>query len=138
MPSNLVPGTQQYGELDPAIGLTASITQDPFSPVEAGRTAAKSKYTTTASSGNPIGGNLTVGAVATVTLVGKVSVKADGDQTGSATSSRNGSGCTITYTVASNVASGTTVVAKGTGYAVGDTITISDDPGVTYTVATIS
>ena len=54
MASNLVPGTQKYGELDPAIGLTASITQDPSSPVEAGRTAAGSKYTTTDSSGAPI------------------------------------------------------------------------------------
>ena len=54
MASNLVPGTQKYGELDPAIGLTASITQDPFSPVEAGRTAAGSKYETTDSSGEPI------------------------------------------------------------------------------------
>ena len=54
MASNLVPGTQKYGELDPAIGLTASITQDPFSPVEAGRTAAGSKYTTTDSSGEEI------------------------------------------------------------------------------------
>ena len=55
MASNLVPGTQKYGELDPAIGLTASITQDPFSPVEAGRTAAGSKYTTTDSEGKDIG-----------------------------------------------------------------------------------
>jgi len=54
MASNLVPGTQKYGELDPAIGLTASITQDPSSQVEAGRTAAKSKYTTTDSSGAEI------------------------------------------------------------------------------------
>ena len=54
MASNLTPGTQQYGELDPAIGVTASITQDPAAPVEAGRTAAASQYTTTASSGNSI------------------------------------------------------------------------------------
>ena len=54
MASNLTPGTQQLGEIDPAIGLTASITQDPFSPVEAGRTAAGSKYTTTDSSGEEI------------------------------------------------------------------------------------
>ena len=54
MASNLVPGTQKYGELDPAIGLTGSVTQDPFSPVEAGRTAAGSKYTTTDSSGEEI------------------------------------------------------------------------------------
>ena len=51
MASNLVPGTQQYGELAPGVGLAGSITQDPCAPVEAGRTAAKSKYTTTASSG---------------------------------------------------------------------------------------
>ena len=54
MATNLVPGTQKYGELDPAIGLTASTTQDPFSPVEAGRTAAGSKYTTTDSNGAEI------------------------------------------------------------------------------------
>nr|BDD44278.1 hypothetical protein 24 [bacterium] len=54
MASNLVPGTQKYGELDPAIGLTSSITQDPCAPVEAGRTAAGSKYTTTDSSGDSI------------------------------------------------------------------------------------
>ena len=54
MASNIAPGTQQYGELSPAVGLTASITQDPFSGVEAGRTAAKSAYTTTASSGAEI------------------------------------------------------------------------------------
>ena len=54
MASNLTPGTQQYGEIDPAIGLTSSVTQDPFSSVEAGRTAAGSKYTTTASSGAEI------------------------------------------------------------------------------------
>jgi len=54
MASNLVPGTQKYGELDPAIGLTASLTQDPFSPVEAGRTTLKSKYTTTNSNGAEI------------------------------------------------------------------------------------
>ena len=54
MASNLVPGTQKFGELDPAIGLTSSITQDPFKPVEEGRTANKSKYTTTNSNGAPI------------------------------------------------------------------------------------
>ena len=56
MASNLVPGTQQYCTIEAArgIGGVETITQDGFSPVEAGRTAAKSKYTTTASSGNPI------------------------------------------------------------------------------------
>ena len=54
MASNLVPGTQKYGFLEPAIGLTGSVTQDPFGPVEAGRTAAGSKYTTVDSNGDEI------------------------------------------------------------------------------------
>ena len=56
MASNLVPGTQQYCTIAAArgIGGVETITQDGLSPVEAGRTAAKSQYTTTASSGNPI------------------------------------------------------------------------------------
>ena len=51
---SLNPGVQQYGELEPAIGKTCSITQDPMTPVEYGRTAAASKYTVTASNGEPI------------------------------------------------------------------------------------
>ena len=63
---SLNPGTQQYGEIDPSIHVTKpdgtvkagqpvkSITQDPMTPVEYGRTAAGSKYTTTASSGAEI------------------------------------------------------------------------------------
>ena len=66
MASNLVPGTQQYGEVNPAIHITkstggikqptpvASITQDPYAPVEFGRTAAGSQYTTTNSLGAEI------------------------------------------------------------------------------------
>ena len=140
MATNLTPGTQQYGDVTNPTGLADSVTQDPNSPVENGRTAAKSAYTTTASSGAPIGGTKTFGAVATVTLVGTVSTKADGTVTGAATtgSTFGSSGATITYTVASNVASGTTVVAGGSGYAVGDTLTVVGDTGVTYTVATIS
>ena len=55
---SLTPGTQQYGEIDSnrAIGGLNSTTQDPLTPVEYGRTAAKSKYTTTASSGAEIPG----------------------------------------------------------------------------------
>ena len=58
MASDLTPGTQQYGEIDSdrAIGGLNSTTQDPLTPVEYGRTAAKSKYTTTASSGAEIPG----------------------------------------------------------------------------------
>lgn len=56
MASNLVPGTQQYCKIEAArgIGGVETTTQDGLSPVEAGLTAAKSKYTTTNSSGNPI------------------------------------------------------------------------------------
>ena len=36
------------------LGVTESITQDPLTPVEFGRTAAASAYTTTASSGAEI------------------------------------------------------------------------------------
>ena len=58
MASNITPGTQQYGTIEAArgIGGTESVTQDPLTPVEYGRTAAASKYTTTASSGNEIPG----------------------------------------------------------------------------------
>ena len=54
MASNLIPGTQKYGEVTNPFGLAGSITQDPFKPVEEGRTANKSKYTTTNSNGAPI------------------------------------------------------------------------------------
>jgi hypothetical protein len=60
------PGTQQYGEVDPSLHVTTpdgtvkagqpvtSTTQDPPTPVEYGRTAAGSKYTSTPSNGNEI------------------------------------------------------------------------------------
>ncbi len=54
MASNITPGTQQYCEVTNKTGLAGSITQDVLTPVEFGRTSAKSAYTTTASSGNPI------------------------------------------------------------------------------------
>ena len=62
MASNITPGTQQYGEIEGARGISlrlaevGSVTQDPLTPVEYGRTAAGSKYTTTASSGEEIPG----------------------------------------------------------------------------------
>ena len=55
MASNITAGTQQYGEVTNPTGKAGSITQDPFTPVEAGNNSAKSAYTTTASSGNAIG-----------------------------------------------------------------------------------
>jgi hypothetical protein len=54
MASNITPGTQQYCEVTAKTGLAGSITQDVLTPVEYGRTAATSAYTTTASSGAPI------------------------------------------------------------------------------------
>jgi hypothetical protein len=54
MASNINAGTQQFGEVTNPTGLAGSITQDPFTPVEAGDNSAKSKYTTTASTGAPI------------------------------------------------------------------------------------
>ena len=63
---SLNPGVQQYGETKTSIHVTmsdgavkagqpvGSITQDPMTPVEYGRVAAGSKYTTTASSGAEI------------------------------------------------------------------------------------
>jgi hypothetical protein len=54
MASNLVPGTPKYGEVTAPFGLAESINQDPLAPVEDGRTAAKSAYTTTDSNGEPI------------------------------------------------------------------------------------
>ena len=143
MASNITPGTQQLGAIANPTGKAGSDTQigATLTPVEYGRTAAKSKYTTTTNSGGaPIGGTVSFGAVASVTLVGTVSTKGDSTVTGAATtgSTIGSSGATITYVVASNVASGTTVVAGGSGYAVGDTLTIDGDTGVTYTVASIS
>jgi len=54
MASNITPGTQQYGEVTNPTGKAGSITQDPFTSVEFGLTAAGSAYTTTASSGAEI------------------------------------------------------------------------------------
>ena len=54
MASNITPGTQQYCEVANPTGLAGSISQDVLTSVEYGRTAAKSAYTTTASSGAEI------------------------------------------------------------------------------------
>ena len=62
MASNITPGTQQYCEIEGSRGISlrlaevGSVTQDALTPVEYGRTAEKSKYTTTASSGSEIPG----------------------------------------------------------------------------------
>ena len=66
MASDLVPGTSKTGTIDPAGSITistgttlkpgyvGSITQNPLSNVEAGRTQATSSYTTVSNSGAPI------------------------------------------------------------------------------------
>lgn len=54
MASNINAGLQQYGEVTNPTGLAGSITQDPFTPVEAGENSTASAYTTTASSGAAI------------------------------------------------------------------------------------
>ena len=54
MASNINAGLQQYAEVTNPTGLAGSVTQDPFTPVEAGGNSAKSKYTTTASLGAEI------------------------------------------------------------------------------------
>ena len=152
MASDLVPGTCKTGTIDPAAAITistgetlkpgyvASVTQNPPNNVEAGRTQAKSAYTTVSNSCAPIPDLAPIGAVATITVTGTVSTQDDGTYTAVATTvvPAGGTGCTLTYTVASNVASGVTLVGAGTGYEVLDTISVADDLGVQVSVATIT
>ena len=137
MASNLDAGVGQHATLTNPTGKAGSDTQNPFSPVEAGKNSAKSAYTTVTSS-DPLVPELVVGPIASGTLTGTVSTKGDGTETGVATTGGSGSGATVTYTVASSVASGLTIVDGGSGYMVGDTITVDGDTGVTFTVATLS
>ena len=152
MASNLVPGTSKSSTIDPAGSITistgqtlkpgyvASVTQNPPTNVEAGRTQASSAYVTVDNSGAPLPDAAPTGTVATISTTGTVSTKADGTYTAQATvvTPAGGSGATLTYTVASNVASSVTLVAGGTGYEVLDTIKVADDLGVTVSVSTIS
>ena len=137
MASNIDAGVGQHAVLTNPTGLAGSTTQNPLTPVQYGKNSEKSKYTTTTSD-DPLVADLVVGPVATVTIDGTVSTKADGDQTGVATTGGLGYGATVTYTVASNVASGGTIVAAGADYLVGDVLTVVGDTGVTFTVATLS
>jgi hypothetical protein len=114
MASDLVPGTCKTGTIDPAGSITistgqtlkpgyvASVTQNPPTNVEAGRTQAKSAYTTVSNSCAPIPDLAPIGAVATITTTGTVSTKADATYTAQATvvTPTGGTGCTLTYTVA--------------------------------------
>ena len=78
------------------------------------------------------------GPVASVTLVGTTSTAGDGSEGPTATTGGNGSGLTVTYDVATNVASSLAISGAGTGYQVGDSFTVTGDTGVTGTVASIS
>ena len=135
MPSNLDSGVGQHATVTNPTAGAGSVTQNPLINVEAGGNSAKSAYTTVTSSEPLVPG---VGPVATASLTTTVSTKGDGTETGVATTGGLGSGATVTYTVASNVASGLTIVDGGGGYVVGDVLTVVGDTGVTLTVATIS
>ena len=137
MASNLDVGVGQHATVTNPTGKAGSVTQNPLIPVEDGGSSLKSAYTTVTSS-DPLVPELVVGPVATVTINGTVSTKADGTETGVATTGGAGNGATVTYAVASNVASGGTIVAGGSGYLVGDVLTVVGDTGVTFTVATLS
>ena len=137
MASSIKPGVGQHGTLTNPTGKAGSVTQNPATPVQVGKTAATSAYTTV-DSDDPLVAELVVGPVATVTIDGTVSTKGDDNQTGVATTGGSGNGATVSYTVTSDVASGGTIVDGGSGYLVGDTLTVVGDTGVTFTVATLS
>ena len=81
------------------------------------------------------GGAPASGPATGVTLVGNVSTQSDGTYTGVATTSANGAGLTVTYDVASNVASNLVIAAAGDDYQEGDSFTVDGDTGVTGTVS---
>ena len=74
------------------------------------------------------------GPAASVILVGTFSTENDGSYTGVATTSANGAGLTVSYDVASNVASNLAIVDGGDDYQDGDTFTVDGDTGVDGTV----
>lgn len=50
----------------------------------------------------------------------------------------NGSGCTITTTVADGVVTGQTVAAGGDGYRIGDVLTVAGTTSATFRINTVS
>ena len=138
MATNIDAGVGQHATVTNPTGKAGSVTQNPLTPVQAGYNSAKSAYTTVTSS-DPLVPEISVGPIATITGVGTTSVKGDGTETAVATTSSGiGTGATITYTVASNVASAFTLVDAGTNYAVDEVLTVVGDTGVTVKVATIA
>ena len=138
MATNIDAGVGQHATITNPTGLAGSVTQNPLTPVQYGNNSAKSAYTTVSST-DPLVPELALGAVATITGVGTTSTKGDGTETAAATTSSGiGTGATVTYTVASNVASGFTLVGAGSNYAVNEVLTVVGDTGVTVKVATIA
>ena len=137
MATNIIPGTGKHATVTNPTALAGSVSQNPFAGVEFGRTAAKSKYTTVTSS-DPLVPELVYGGVATGTLSGTTSTKDDGTETASATTGGSGSGATVTYTVASNVASSLVIAAGGSGYLAGEVLQVLGDGAVKVTIATVS
>ena len=151
MASNLTPGTEQAGTLSPAANTTIatgstlkpgyvnSVTQNPCSNVEAGRTQAKSAYVTVNNSGADLAGGDPAGTVFDMYPLGALSEKADGTYTEATTTvaPAGGTGATLTYTVVSDQVTEIALVAGGTGYSVNDIITVADDTGVSVTVTFI-
>ena len=137
MATNIDAGVGQHATLTNPTGLAGSVTQNPLTPVQYGKNSAKSAYTTVTSS-DPLVPDLVVGPIATISTTGTTSTKADGAQTDVATTGGYGSGATVSYTVASNVASGVVIVSDGSGYMVGDSLSVVGDPGVTFTVASLA
>ena len=137
MATNIVPGTGKHATVTNPTALAGSVTQNPYAGVEFGRTAAKSKYTTVTSS-DPLVPELVYGGVATGTLSGTTSTKGDGTESAKATTGGSGTGATVTYTVASNVASGLVIAAGGSGYLAGEVLTVTGDTGVKVTIATVA
>ena len=138
MASDITPGVGKHATVANPTALAGSVSQNPMTPVEYGRTAAKSKYTTVTSS-DPLVPVPVFGGVATGSLSATVSTKGDGTETARATtSSGSGSGATVTYTVASNVASSLSIVASGSGYLANEVLTVVGDTGVKVTVSTVS
>ena len=137
MATDITPGVGQHATITNPGAKAVSTTQNPLTPVQYGLTAAKSKYTTVTSS-DPLVPDLVYGGVATGTLSGTVSVKGDGTEAASATTGGSGNGATVTYTVASNVASALTIAAGGSGYLAGEVLTVVGDPGVQVTISTVA
>ena len=77
------------------------------------------------------------GPVASVSLSNNASTAGDGSEGPTGTTGGNGAGLTVTYDVATNIASNLTISNAGSGYQVGDTFTVTGDT-VTGTVDTIS